>query len=185
MRCSIRQRKGGRGPFLLTRAPDVATDSSMVPMMPAVPAAVSPSAAIAVDAADRVLFGVRQRPVSRGTNASPVLIPIDSAGAITEVKGPYESFDIPRAHCAATRRRPRWTRCAVGSGAKHRRGSRTRLDRGRGRRHPAQPARAMPASAMKSASEAQALIAATHWLDNLIHHRRMTLALKTRDPVFR
>jgi hypothetical protein len=43
----------------------------------------------------------------------------------------------------------------------------------------------MPASAMKSASEAQALIAATHWLDNLIHHRRMTLALKTRDPVFR
>jgi hypothetical protein len=29
-------------------------------------------------------------------NASPVLIPIDSAGAITEVKGPYESFDIPK-----------------------------------------------------------------------------------------
>jgi TRAP-type uncharacterized transport system substrate-binding protein len=29
-------------------------------------------------------------------NASPVLIPIDSAGAITEAKGPYESFDIPK-----------------------------------------------------------------------------------------
>jgi len=29
-------------------------------------------------------------------NASPVLIPIDSAGAIAEVKGPYESFDIPK-----------------------------------------------------------------------------------------
>jgi TRAP-type uncharacterized transport system substrate-binding protein len=29
-------------------------------------------------------------------NASPVLIPIDSAAAITEVKGPYESFDIPK-----------------------------------------------------------------------------------------
>src|ERR1700743_1717846 len=28
-------------------------------------------------------------------NSSPVLIPIDSAGAITEVKGPYESLDIP------------------------------------------------------------------------------------------
>src|ERR1700744_273978 len=31
-----------------------------------------------------------------GPNSSPVLIPIDSAGAITEVKGPYESFDIPK-----------------------------------------------------------------------------------------
>ena len=30
------------------------------------------------------------------SNASPVLIPIDSAGAITDVKGPYESFDIPK-----------------------------------------------------------------------------------------
>jgi TRAP-type uncharacterized transport system substrate-binding protein len=29
-------------------------------------------------------------------NASPVLIPIDSAGAIAEGKGPYESFDIPK-----------------------------------------------------------------------------------------
>jgi hypothetical protein len=29
-------------------------------------------------------------------NSSPVLIPIDSAGAIAEVKGPYESFDIPK-----------------------------------------------------------------------------------------
>jgi TRAP-type uncharacterized transport system substrate-binding protein len=29
-------------------------------------------------------------------NASPVLIPIDSAGAIADVKGPYESFDIPK-----------------------------------------------------------------------------------------
>src|ERR1700760_4454099 len=29
-------------------------------------------------------------------NSSPVLMPIDSAGAITEVKGPYESFDIPK-----------------------------------------------------------------------------------------
>ena len=33
-------------------------------------------------------------------NASPVLIPIDSAGAIAEVKGPYESFDIPEGHAA-------------------------------------------------------------------------------------
>ena len=31
-----------------------------------------------------------------GPNSSPVLIPIDYAGAITEVKGPYESFDIPK-----------------------------------------------------------------------------------------
>ena len=31
-----------------------------------------------------------------GSNSSPVLIPIDSAGAIAEVKGPYESFDIPK-----------------------------------------------------------------------------------------
>jgi hypothetical protein len=31
-----------------------------------------------------------------GPNSSPVLIPIDSAGAIAEVKGPYESFDIPK-----------------------------------------------------------------------------------------
>ena len=31
-----------------------------------------------------------------GPNSSPVLIPINSAGAITEVKGPYESFDIPK-----------------------------------------------------------------------------------------
>lgn len=29
-------------------------------------------------------------------NSSPVLIPIDFAGAIAEVKGPYESFDIPK-----------------------------------------------------------------------------------------
>src|SRR6202789_1049772 len=29
-------------------------------------------------------------------NSAPVLIPIDSAGAITDVKGPYESFDIPK-----------------------------------------------------------------------------------------
>src|SRR5471030_801492 len=29
-------------------------------------------------------------------NSSPVLIPIDSAGAIAGVKGPYESFDIPK-----------------------------------------------------------------------------------------
>jgi TRAP-type uncharacterized transport system substrate-binding protein len=29
-------------------------------------------------------------------NSSPVLIPIDSAGAIADVKGPYESFDIPK-----------------------------------------------------------------------------------------
>jgi TRAP-type uncharacterized transport system substrate-binding protein len=29
-------------------------------------------------------------------NASPVLIPIDSAGAIADDKGPYESFDIPK-----------------------------------------------------------------------------------------
>jgi TRAP-type uncharacterized transport system substrate-binding protein len=28
--------------------------------------------------------------------SSPVLIPIDSAGAIADVKGPYESFDIPK-----------------------------------------------------------------------------------------
>jgi TRAP-type uncharacterized transport system substrate-binding protein len=31
-----------------------------------------------------------------GPNLSPVLIPIDSAGAITDAKGPYESFDIPK-----------------------------------------------------------------------------------------
>ena len=31
-----------------------------------------------------------------GANSSPVLIPIDSAGAIADVKGPYESFDIPK-----------------------------------------------------------------------------------------
>jgi TRAP-type uncharacterized transport system substrate-binding protein len=29
-------------------------------------------------------------------NSSPVLIPIDAAGAIADVKGPYESFDIPK-----------------------------------------------------------------------------------------
>jgi TRAP-type uncharacterized transport system substrate-binding protein len=31
-----------------------------------------------------------------GANTAPVLIPIDSAGAITDAKGPYESFDIPK-----------------------------------------------------------------------------------------
>jgi TRAP-type uncharacterized transport system substrate-binding protein len=31
-----------------------------------------------------------------GPNSSPVLIPIDSAGAIADSKGPYESFDIPK-----------------------------------------------------------------------------------------
>jgi TRAP-type uncharacterized transport system substrate-binding protein len=31
-----------------------------------------------------------------GPNSQPVLIPIDSAGAIADVKGPYESFDIPK-----------------------------------------------------------------------------------------
>jgi TRAP-type uncharacterized transport system substrate-binding protein len=31
-----------------------------------------------------------------GPNLSPVLIPIDSAGAIADAKGPYESFDIPK-----------------------------------------------------------------------------------------
>ena len=31
-----------------------------------------------------------------GANSQPVLIPIDSAGAIADVKGPYESFDIPK-----------------------------------------------------------------------------------------
>jgi TRAP-type uncharacterized transport system substrate-binding protein len=31
-----------------------------------------------------------------GPNSSPVLIPIDSAGAIADIKGPYESFDIPK-----------------------------------------------------------------------------------------
>jgi TRAP-type uncharacterized transport system substrate-binding protein len=30
------------------------------------------------------------------SNSSPVLIPIDSAGAIADIKGPYESFDIPK-----------------------------------------------------------------------------------------
>ena len=29
-------------------------------------------------------------------SSAPVLIPIDSAGAITDTKGPYESFDIPK-----------------------------------------------------------------------------------------
>jgi TRAP-type uncharacterized transport system substrate-binding protein len=33
---------------------------------------------------------------SESSNASPVLIPIDSAGAIADAKGPYESFDIPK-----------------------------------------------------------------------------------------
>ena len=31
-----------------------------------------------------------------GPNLSPVLIPIDAAGAIADIKGPYESFDIPK-----------------------------------------------------------------------------------------
>jgi TRAP-type uncharacterized transport system substrate-binding protein len=31
-----------------------------------------------------------------GANTSPVLIPIDSAAAIADIKGPYESFDIPK-----------------------------------------------------------------------------------------
>jgi len=31
-----------------------------------------------------------------GLNSSPVLIPIDSAGAIADIKGPYESFDVPK-----------------------------------------------------------------------------------------
>src|SRR3984957_8697224 len=31
-----------------------------------------------------------------GATSAPVLIPIDSAGAITDTKGPYESFDIPK-----------------------------------------------------------------------------------------
>jgi TRAP-type uncharacterized transport system substrate-binding protein len=31
-----------------------------------------------------------------GPNSSPVLIPIDAAGAIADIKGPYESFDIPK-----------------------------------------------------------------------------------------
>jgi hypothetical protein len=31
-----------------------------------------------------------------GPNLSPVLIPIESAGAMTDGKGPYESFDIPK-----------------------------------------------------------------------------------------
>jgi hypothetical protein len=31
-----------------------------------------------------------------GPNVSPVLIPIDAAGAIADIKGPYESFDIPK-----------------------------------------------------------------------------------------
>jgi TRAP-type uncharacterized transport system substrate-binding protein len=31
-----------------------------------------------------------------GANSAPVLIPIDFAGAITDTKGPYESFDIPK-----------------------------------------------------------------------------------------
>jgi hypothetical protein len=32
-----------------------------------------------------------------GANSSPILIPIDSAAAIADIKGPYESFDIPKA----------------------------------------------------------------------------------------
>jgi TRAP-type uncharacterized transport system substrate-binding protein len=31
-----------------------------------------------------------------GANSSPVLIPIDSAAAIADIKGPYETFDIPK-----------------------------------------------------------------------------------------
>jgi TRAP-type uncharacterized transport system substrate-binding protein len=33
---------------------------------------------------------------TEGPNSFPVLIPIDSAGAIADIKGPYESFDIPK-----------------------------------------------------------------------------------------
>ena len=32
----------------------------------------------------------------QGANVAPVLVPIDAAGAITDGKGPYESFDIPK-----------------------------------------------------------------------------------------
>jgi hypothetical protein len=34
--------------------------------------------------------------VREGTNSQPVLIPIDSAGAIADVKGAYDSFDMPK-----------------------------------------------------------------------------------------
>jgi TRAP-type uncharacterized transport system substrate-binding protein len=45
--------------------------------------------------ADRYLSFVKGL-FREGPNSAPVLIPIDSAGAITDVKGPYESFDIPK-----------------------------------------------------------------------------------------
>jgi hypothetical protein len=45
--------------------------------------------------ADRYLSFVKGL-FREGANSTPVLIPIDSAGAITDVKGPYESFDIPK-----------------------------------------------------------------------------------------
>jgi hypothetical protein len=41
---------------------------------------------------------------------------------------------------------------------------------------------ARPTDHDESASEAQALIAAAHRLDNLIHHRRMALMAKARMP---
>jgi TRAP-type uncharacterized transport system substrate-binding protein len=45
--------------------------------------------------ADRYLSFVKGL-FREGANSAPVLIPIDFAGAITDVKGPYESFDIPK-----------------------------------------------------------------------------------------
>src|SRR5580698_4865056 len=50
---------------------------------------------VVVPLTDRYLTFVKDL-FREGANSAPVLIPIDSAGAITEVKGPYESFDIPK-----------------------------------------------------------------------------------------
>ena len=50
---------------------------------------------LVVPLTDRYLSFVRGL-FREGPNSSPVLIPIDSAGAIADSKGPYESFDIPK-----------------------------------------------------------------------------------------
>lgn len=50
---------------------------------------------LAVPLTDRYLTYVKSL-FREGANSAPVIIPIDSAGAITDAKGPYESFDIPK-----------------------------------------------------------------------------------------
>ncbi len=53
------------------------------------------AAIVVVPLTDRYLSLVKGL-FREGANSAPVLIPINSAGAITDVKGPYESFDIPK-----------------------------------------------------------------------------------------